>query len=81
MTNLAFPGDILLLSTSEQRVLRTFREYLMTPSKMLCFSGPSLEQNKSALEGLTDRNLLVKEGLKGGYSLTPAGFAAMQACE
>ncbi|MEM6689278.1 MAG: hypothetical protein AAF664_07630, partial [Planctomycetota bacterium] len=27
------------ITASEQRVLQTFREYLMTPGKMLCFSG------------------------------------------
>jgi hypothetical protein len=67
-------------SKSELRVFRTFRQYLMTPGQMLCFSGPSLERDRSALSQLTDRKLLVKEKFKGGYSLTPAGFAAMKQC-
>ena len=66
-----------MLSTSEQRVLRTFRRYLMTPGEMLCFYGPNLELSKGALELLIDKDLLVKEKFKGGYSLTRAGFAAM----
>lgn len=71
----------ILLSTSEQRVLRTFRRFLMTPGQMLCFYGPNLQQNKSTLELLTEKDLLVKERFKGGYSLTRAGFAAMNDCE
>ena len=70
-----------LLSTSEQRVLRTFRRFLVTPGQMLCFSGPNLEQDKATLELMTGKELLVKEKFKGGYSLTRAGFAAMNDCE
>lgn len=70
-----------LLSTSEQRVLRTFRDFLMTPGQMLCFSGPDLKQHKATLDVLADKELLVKEKFKGGYSLTRAGFAAMTDCE
>ena len=66
-----------MLSTSEQRVLRTFKQFLMTPGQMLCFYGPNLEQSDAALELLIDKELLVKEKFKGGYSLTRAGFAAM----
>ena len=70
-----------MLSTSEQRVLRTFRRFLMVPGQMLCFSGPNLEQDKAALARMTDKELLVKEEFKGGYSLTQTGFAAMKNCE
>jgi hypothetical protein len=70
-----------LLTSPEQRVLRTFQQFLMTPGQMLCFYGPNLEQNKDTLEGLTDRDFLVKEKFKGGYSLTDAGFAAMKTCK
>ena len=66
-----------MLSTSEQRVLRTFRRYLITPGQMLCFYGPNLKQNKNALQQLTDKELLVKEKFKGAYSLTHRGFEAM----
>ena len=48
---------------------------------MLCFSGPKLEQDQTALELLNDKELVVKESFKGGYSLTQAGFAAMNDCE
>ena len=67
----------IMLSTIEQRVLRTFRQFLMTPGQMLCFYGPNLELSKAALELLIGKELLVKERFKGGYSLTRAGFAAM----
>jgi hypothetical protein len=70
-----------MLTRSEQRVLRVFREYLITPGQMLCFSGPKLDQDQPALELLIGKDLLVKEAFKGGYSLTQAGFAAMNDCE
>ena len=66
-----------LFSASEQRVLRTFRRFLMTPGQMLCFSGPDLKQNKATLELLAAKELLVKEKFKGGFSLTPSGFKAL----
>ena len=69
-----------LLTASEQRVLQTFHQYLMTPGKMLCFSGPNLERYSGELNRLADKKLLVKEKFKGGYSLTSAGFAAMKDC-
>ena len=70
-----------MLSRSEQRVLRTFHEYLITPGEMLCFSGTKLEQDQAALELLEDKEMVVKESFKGGYSLTQAGFAAMNDCQ
>ena len=70
-----------MLTTSEQRVLRTFRRFLMIPGQMLCFSGPNLKQDKATLTRMTDKELLVEEKFKGGYSLTPTGFAAMNDCE
>lgn len=69
----------LLLTEPEQRVLRTFRQFLMTPSRMLCFSGPDLERNRTGLKRLTERDFLVVESFRGGYSLTQAGFDAMRA--
>ncbi|QDV68625.1 hypothetical protein Poly24_23350 [Rosistilla carotiformis] len=63
---------------SEQSVLKTFREFLMSPGQMLCFYGPELERYRNALKGLTERGLLVKERFKGAYSLTREGFAAMR---
>lgn len=71
----------ILLSTAEQRVFSTFRQYLMTPGQMLCFSGPNFQRDTAALELLADKKLLVKEKFDGGYSLTAAGFAAMNDCK
>ena len=71
----------LLLTTAEQRVLRTFRQFLVTPGQMLCFYGPNLNQHQAALKKLTDKDFLVKEQFKGGYSLTKAGYVAMNDCE
>ena len=70
-----------MYSASEQRVLRTFRQFLMTPGQMLCFSGPELKQYENTLDALIDKEVLVKEKTKGGYSLTHAGFAAMNSCQ
>ncbi len=69
-----------MLTTSEQRVLRTFRRFQMDPGKMLCFSGPTLKQDKATLARMTEKELLVKEKFKGGYSLTQSGFSAMKNC-
>ena len=69
------------LYTSEQRVLQTFRQYLMTPGQMLCFSGPELAKHWATLQRMSEEDLLSKEKVKGGYSLTHAGFAAMQELE
>ncbi|MCA9101250.1 MAG: hypothetical protein R3C10_25250 [Pirellulales bacterium] len=69
-----------MLSESEQNVLRTYREYLISPGEMLCFSGQDLERHSATLERLIDKKLLIKETFKGGYSLTNAGFSAMRQC-
>ncbi len=53
----------------------------MKPGQMLCFSGPNFKQHKATLVLLTDKELLVEEDFKGGYSLTHNGFAAMNDCE
>ena len=50
----------------------------MTPNRMLCFSGPTLDQNKAALKSLTEKNLLAEATFRGGYSLTQAGFDVMK---
>ena len=71
----------IVLTTAEQRVMRTFRRFLMTPGQMHCFYGPNLKQNLTTLERLTDREFLVKEKFQGGYSLTLEGYAAMNSCE
>jgi len=69
-----------VLSTAEQRVLCTFRRFLMTPGRMLCFYGQHLKNDLPALDLLTKKDLLVEEHYKGGYSLTRAGYTAMNDC-
>jgi hypothetical protein len=70
-----------LLTASEKTTLRTFQQFRVTPGKMLCFFGPTLEKHRAALQRLTDSDLLVKEQFKGAYSLTHAGFEAMKTCD
>ena len=70
-----------MLSKKEISVLRTFRTYLISPGKMLCFFGPNLEKHRNALNSLTERQFLIKERFTGAYSLTQEGFDAMKACE
>ena len=53
----------------------------MTPGQMLCFYGPNLKLNQATLDLLTDKELLVREKFNGGYSLTQAGYTAMNGCE
>ncbi|MCO6046205.1 hypothetical protein NG895_20095 [Aeoliella sp. ICT_H6.2] len=67
-----------MLSTTEECVLRTFREYHMTPNKMLCFYGQDLLGKEEALNSLIRRDLLVREKFAGGYSLTRAGYREMR---
>ncbi|MEM9351784.1 MAG: hypothetical protein AAGA92_02120 [Planctomycetota bacterium] len=73
-----FLDQALVVDAPEQRVLRTFRQYLMTPGKMLCFSGPDLAKKKAVLEQMCERELLWREEFAGAYSLTPTGFSAMK---
>lgn len=70
-----------MLSIAERRVLDTYQEYLITPGKMLCFSGPNLERDKVTLELMSEKKLLAKESFGGGYSLTRSGFIAMNGGE
>ena len=70
-----------MYSQPEKRVFRKFRQFLMTPGKMLCFFGADLEKHRIALRTLTDKKLLDKEQFKGAYSLTQAGFEAMRLVE
>ena len=69
------------MSPSEKTVLRTFQRYLVDPGKMLCFFGPNLERHEVALHDLTEKEMLIKEKFNGAYSLTQAGFEAMNDCE
>jgi hypothetical protein len=62
----------------EQSALVVFRDYLIEPGQMLCFHGPLLDANRDSLRLLTEQGLLSKDKVKGGYTLTKAGFAAIQ---
>lgn len=73
-------GERINITPAEQAVFATFRQFLMTPNRMLCFYGPVLEQNQAALKRMTELELLVKETFKGAYSLTSSGYHAMKAC-
>ena len=70
-----------MLTKSEVRILRTFKEYLMKPGVMLCFSGPEYKRDKDTLDGLAEKKMLIKERFTGGYSLTKSGYAAMRDCQ
>jgi hypothetical protein len=70
-----------VLTRDEVRILQTFRQYLIVPGEMLCFSGTNLKQNKVTLEQMTDKQLLHRERFQGGYSLTQVGFKAMNHCK
>jgi len=47
---------------------------------MLCFYGQNLKRYQPALLKLTNKDMIVKEEFKGGYSLTRSGFQAMREC-
>jgi hypothetical protein len=61
--------------------MAVFRKYLVEPGQMLCFHGDSLEEHRESLRQLIAQGLVTKEDFKGGYSLTRAGFAAMNDCQ
>ncbi len=66
------------LSKKERNLLRIFRQFLMTPGKMLCLNAPQIKTYRTALNTLIEKDLLVKEKFKGGYSLTHDGFTVMK---
>ncbi len=67
-----------ILSSMERKILNVFRDYKMTPGKMLCFTGPDLEKFGVKLNQLTSMGLLMAEKRKGSYSLTESGFDVMK---
>ena len=67
-----------MLSTPEQAALAVFRSFKVGAGQMLCFHGPQLEKHRATLRQLTEKNLVIKEQFAGGYSLTRAGFEAME---
>jgi len=70
-----------VLSNSERTVLNVFRRYQMAPGQMLCFSGSNLDSHKATLAKLIDKQMLLAEKFRGGYSLTKLGFSAMMSGE
>jgi hypothetical protein len=66
------------LSPTELGVLEIFRRFRMSPGQMLCFSRSDVEAFHMPLAQLATNGLLVAEKFHGGYSLTPAGYAAMK---
>jgi len=67
------------LSANEQSVLAVFRQFMMSPNRMLCFSGKDHLDLGEALLQMVEKKLLVAEKFLGSYSLTDTGYAAMQA--
>jgi hypothetical protein len=65
----------------DQSALAVFRTYMIEPGQMLCFNGDTLVEHRESLQQLTEQGLLTKDEFKGGYSLTRAGFAAMNDCQ
>jgi len=70
-----------MLSPKERNVFAIFRQYLATPGHMICLDVAMVQKHKVALRGLVERRFILKERFEGGYSLTKAGFAAMNACD
>ena len=70
-----------MFSDSEKNVFMVFRNYQITTGQLLCFNGPNLQKHEAALRRLAAKKLLIKERFKGAYSLTRAGYAAMEDCE
>ena len=66
------------LSPADLSVLRVFKTYLMTPGKMLCFNSQDQEAYQLPLAHLTSLRMISPEQMKGGYSLTQMGYAAMR---
>jgi len=66
------------LSATELSVLEIFRRFRMGSGQMLCLSRADVAALHEPLTQLANNGLLVEESFQGGYSLTPAGFAAMK---
>ena len=62
------------LSAGERSVLSLFRNFRMSPGRMLCLCKPDTERFSRSLISLIERQLLQAERYTGGYSLTPAGY-------
>ena len=69
------------LAQRERAILSVFREYLMTPGKMLCLSQLDREIYGTSLANLVSKKLLIAERYRNGYSLTESGYMAMCASQ
>ena len=82
---LSIPGDAgperIALAKRERFILGVFREYLMTPGKMLCLSQLDRKFYGKSLANLVTKKLLIAECYKNGYSLTASGYQAMRDCQ
>lgn len=65
-------------SQSELRVFAHFHRYLMTPGGMLCLSAQEIESMDAGLHELVEKQMLLSEGVRGAYCLTPDGFRIMK---
>ena len=70
-----------MLSLKERKLLAIFRQYLATPGHMICLDSALVQKHKVALQDLVEQRFILKERFEGGYSLTKAGFAAMNTCD
>jgi hypothetical protein len=68
------------ITPAERRVLAIFRQFLMTPGRMLCFCGNELDTWGGTLAEMSSKGFLVAERFHGAFSLTKAGFARMRHC-
>jgi hypothetical protein len=67
-----------VMTQTERDILRHFRTYHIGVNEMLCFNTTMSTSNstkfQSAINALVRDGLVVKERLRGAYSLTPEGF-------
>ncbi|MCA9128513.1 MAG: hypothetical protein KDB22_15605 [Planctomycetales bacterium] len=65
------------ITAGEIRVLKIFRQYLMTPGRMLCLSNVGIDSMQAVLRKMIEAGLIVPDDFKGAYSLTRSGYEAM----
>jgi hypothetical protein len=66
------------MTATELNILRLFRRYRVRPAEMLFISGDDCktagESFSTAMRGLIEKGLVVKEHPQQAYSLTRAGY-------
>jgi hypothetical protein len=71
-----------LMTDSERKIMRYFRQYRIGANEMLFFhsnlANTGSPRFQSAMESLIRNGLVVRERRKNAYSLTEDGFAASQ---